>query len=283
MNNSIPTIHELIELAIREDIGSGDHTSLATIANGTKGKMKLLLKQNGILAGVEVARMVFFQIDPSLVFRLYIRDGESVMPGDVAFDVSGDVQSLLAAERLVLNYMQRMSGIATETNRLVKMVQDLPVKLLDTRKTTPNMRHLEKLAVRFGGGYNHRFGLFDMIMIKNNHVDFAGGIAKALQLSREYIEKNNLRLGIEVEVRNFDELETALKIGGFQRVMFDNFSMDDMRKAVKMVASRFETEASGGITEETLRGYAETGVDFISIGALTHQIKSLDMSLRAVI
>lgn len=283
MSNSIPTIYELIELAIREDIGSGDHSSLATITAETKGKMNLLVKQHGILAGVGVARMVFSQIDPSLVFKEYIHDGELVMPGDVAFDVSGDVRSLLASERLVLNFMQRMSGIATETNRLVKLVQDLPVKLLDTRKTTPNMRHLEKLAVRFGGGYNHRFGLFDMIMIKNNHVDFAGGIAKAIQMSRDYVEKNNLRIGIEVEVRNFEELETALEVGGFQRVMFDNFSPDDMRKAVKLVASRFETEASGGITEETLRDYAETGVDFISIGALTHQIKSLDMSLRAVI
>jgi nicotinate-nucleotide pyrophosphorylase (carboxylating) len=283
MNNRINTAEDLISLAISEDIGDGDHTTLAVIKEGTRGKAVLLCKEEGVLAGMRVAPLVFRKIDNTLNFKSLLPDGTLVLPGDQAFEVSGEIRSILTAERLVLNYLQRMSGIATHTHRLCSLVNDLPVKLLDTRKTTPNMRVFEKMAVRIGGGYNHRFGLFDMVLIKNNHVDFAGGVEQALKLTEHYLHSTGRKLQVELEVRNLDELEAALRTGGFQRVMFDNFSVEEMRKAVEMVNRRYETEASGGINELTLRDYALTGVDFISVGALTHQVKSLDMSLRAMI
>jgi nicotinate-nucleotide pyrophosphorylase (carboxylating) len=283
MNHRLATADDLITLAISEDIGDGDHTTLAVIEEGTPGKAVLLCKEEGVLAGMRVAQLVFRQIDKTLDFKSLLPDGTIVYPGDQAFEVSGAIRSILTAERLVLNYLQRMSGIATHTHHLCSLVSDLPVKLLDTRKTTPNMRVFEKMAVRIGGGYNHRFGLFDMILIKNNHVDFAGGIEQALRQTQHYLKSTGRKLQVELEVRNLAELEAALRTGGFQRVMFDNFSVEEMRTAVEMVNRRYETEASGGINEHTLRDYALTGVDYISVGALTHQVKSLDMSLRAMI
>jgi len=283
MNVKISTAGELISLAINEDVGEGDHTTLASIPEGTKGKAVLLCKEQGVLAGMRVAPMVFNLIDENIEFKPLLADGTHILPGDQAFEVSGPFRSILTAERLVLNYLQRMSGIATRTYALWSLVSDLPVKLLDTRKTTPNMRVFEKMAVRIGGGYNHRFGLFDMILIKNNHVDVAGGVTKVLKQTQQYLERTGRKLQVEIEVRNMDELQEALNCGGFQRVMFDNFSVTEMRKAVDIVNHRFETEASGGITEQTLRDYALTGVDFISVGALTHHVRSLDMSLRALI
>jgi nicotinate-nucleotide pyrophosphorylase (carboxylating) len=283
MNVKISTARELISLAINEDVGEGDHTTLASIPEGTKGKAVLLCKEQGVLAGMRVAPMVFNLIDENIEFKPLLADGTHILPGDQAFEVSGPFRSILTAERLVLNYLQRMSGIATRTYALWSLVSDLPVKLLDTRKTTPNMRVFEKMAVRIGGGYNHRFGLFDMILIKNNHVDVAGGVTNVLKQTQQYLERTGRKLQVEIEVRNMDELQEALNCGGFQRVMFDNFSVTEMRKAVDIVNHRFETEASGGITEQTLRDYALTGVDFISVGALTHHVRSLDMSLRALI
>ncbi|PKP52781.1 MAG: nicotinate-nucleotide diphosphorylase (carboxylating) [Bacteroidetes bacterium HGW-Bacteroidetes-1] len=277
-----PQVELLIRQAIIEDLGDGDHTSLATIPAAARGKAKLLIKEEGILAGVQVARMVFNQIDKELIFKSFLEDGQLVYNGDIAFEVEGKSQSILTAERLVLNFMQRMSGIATHTHKLVQLLDGLPARLLDTRKTTPNMRIFEKLAVRIGGGYNHRFGLFDMILIKNNHIDFAGGIEQALKRTIIYLEQNNKKLKIEIEVRNFDELKQVIAFGKVDRIMLDNFSTKDMNKAVEMIAGRFEAEASGGITESNLRQYAETGVDYISVGALTHHVKSLDMSLRAI-
>jgi nicotinate-nucleotide pyrophosphorylase (carboxylating) len=279
---NFPQAENLIRQAIIEDIGDGDHTSLATIPKEAKGKARLLIKEEGVLAGVQVAKMVFKLVDPEIIFIPYLEDGTKVFAGDIAFEVEGSSRSILTSERLVLNFMQRMSGIATQTNRLCRMIEDLPARLLDTRKTTPNMRLFEKLAVRIGGGYNHRFGLFDMILIKNNHVDFAGGIEAALKSTDIYLARVGKKLRIEIEVRNFKELEEALNVGGFHRIMLDNFSPEALRKAIEIIDGRYETEASGGITEESLREYAETGVEFISVGALTHQIKSLDMSLRAV-
>ncbi len=277
-----PQAENLIKQAILEDIGDGDHTSLATIPKEAKGKARLLIKEEGVLAGVQVAKMVFKLVDPEIIFRPFLEDGTKVLVGDIAFEVEGSSRSILTSERLVLNFMQRMSGIATQTNRLCRMIEDLPARLLDTRKTTPNMRLFEKLAVRIGGGYNHRFGLFDMILIKNNHVDFAGSIEAALRSTQNYLDKLGKKLRIEIEVRNFKELEEALNAGGFHRIMLDNFSPKELRKAIEIIDGKYETEASGGITEESLREYAETGVEFISVGALTHQIKSLDMSLRAI-
>lgn len=279
---NFPQAENLIRQAISEDIGDGDHTSLATIPKEAKGKARLLIKEEGVLAGVQVAKMVFKLIDPEIIFIPYLEDGTKIFAGDIAFEVEGSSRSILTSERLVLNFMQRMSGIATQTNHLCRMIEDLPARLLDTRKTTPNMRLFEKLAVRIGGGYNHRFGLFDMILIKNNHVDFAGGIEAALKSTDIYLARVGKKLRIEIEVRNFKELEEALNVGGFHRIMLDNFSPEELRKAIEIIDGRYETEASGGITEESLREYAETGVEFISVGALTHQIKSLDMSLRAV-
>ncbi|MBK9292668.1 MAG: carboxylating nicotinate-nucleotide diphosphorylase [Bacteroidetes bacterium] len=275
-------IDHLISLAIAEDFGDGDHTSLATIPPDAMGKAFLLVKEPGVLAGVEVARKVFQKVDQNIVFEPYMHDGQEVQPGDRAFVVSGSARSILSAERLVLNYMQRMSGIATRTREYVRLIAGTRARLLDTRKTTPNNRIFEKMAVAIGGGLNHRFGLFDMMMIKNNHVDFAGGIAKAILAARTYLEVNGKNLDIEVEVRNFDELQSALQCGGFRRIMLDNFSPADLRRALQMIGGRYETEASGGITAGNIAEYAFTGVDYISVGALTHHIRSLDMSLRAI-
>jgi nicotinate-nucleotide pyrophosphorylase (carboxylating) len=276
-------VDKLIELAVHEDLGSGDHTSLATIPQNAFGKARLLIKEDGIIAGIGVAEKVFKKIDSDIVFTPILKDGDRVSKGEFAFTVEGKSISLLSAERLALNFLQRMSGIATKTDQLVRLLNGLPTKLLDTRKTTPNMRIFEKEAVRIGGGNNHRFGLYDMILIKNNHVDFAGGIQNALDACFKYQKMNNLNLDIEIEVRDFDELNEALTVGGFKRIMLDNFTVEAMKHAVQIIDHQFETEASGGITETTLRSYAETGVDYISVGALTHHIKSLDMSLRAMI
>ena len=274
-------IDELIREAIREDLGDGDHSSLATIPAGAEGRAELHIKGDGILAGMDIARKVFLEIDPETRFTAFIQDGDQVRKGDIAFEVSGEVRSLLSAERLSLNFMQRMSGIATFTRRIVDAVEGTGAKVLDTRKTTPLMRELEKMAVRAGGGHNHRMGLYDMIMIKDNHVDFAGGIEKAIRMTREYLASTGRNLKIEIEVRNFEELKTVMENGGVDRVMLDNFTPPDLARAVKIIGKRFETEASGGISLDNIRTYAETGVDFISVGALTHQIKSLDMSLKA--
>lgn len=275
-------IQRLILQAIKEDLGEGDHTSLATIPAEAKGCMHLLVKEKGVIAGIDIARQVFQLVDKQTRFKPLMQDGDSIQPGDIVFEVEGSVISLLSAERLALNYLQRMSGIATQTARLVAMVSEFPVRLLDTRKTTPNMRPFEKMAVKIGGGENHRFGLYDMILIKNNHADFAGGIQQAIEAAQEYLDKLGKRIPVEVEVRDFQELEEALRSGKIQRIMLDNFSPADLKRALKIIDKRFETEASGGITEQTLVGYAATGVDFISVGALTHHIKSLDLSLRAI-
>ncbi len=271
----------LIDLAFAEDIGDGDHTTLCCIPADAMGKSRLLIKEEGVLAGVEIAKEVFRRFDPEMQVEVFLEDGAHVKPGDVAMVVTGRVQSLLQTERLMLNIMQRMSGIATMTNRYVKRLEGTKTRILDTRKTTPGMRMLEKAAVKIGGGVNHRIGLFDMILLKDNHVDFAGGIANAINRCHEYLKEKGKDLKIEIEVRNFDELRTVLDMGGVDRVMFDNFSVEDTRKAVEMIGGRFETESSGGITFDTLRDYAECGVDFISVGALTHSVKGLDMSFKA--
>lgn len=285
------TIKEIIRKALEEDLGNGDHTSLATIPAEAMGKSKLLIKEEGVLAGVEIAKEVYKQLDPSLIFEIVLLDGSLVEPGDIAFYVSGISRSILSGERLVLNFMQRMSGIATATSQLVKLIEGTGAKILDTRKTTPLLRVLEKSAVRIGGGENHRMGLYDMIMIKDNHVDFAGGITNAILAVNSYLNNmkpvefkiKNSKLKIEVEVRNFPELEEVLNVGMVDRVMLDNFTVSDLAKAVKMINRKFETEASGGINVSNIRSYAETGVDYISVGTLTHHIKSLDMSLKAIL
>ncbi len=271
----------LIDLAFAEDIGDGDHTTLCCIPADAMGKSRLLIKEDGILAGIEVAKKVFARFDKDLQVEVYINDGAFVHAGDVAMLVSGRIQSLLQTERLMLNIMQRMSGIATMTNKYVKLLEGTNAKVLDTRKTTPGMRMLEKQAVKIGGGVNHRIGLFDMILLKDNHVDFAGGIANAIDRCHKYQKENNLDLKIEIEVRNFDELQQVLETGGVNRIMLDNFSVEDTRKAVEIINHRFEVESSGGITIDTIRSYAECGVDFISVGALTHSVKCLDMSFKA--
>lgn len=271
----------LIDLAFAEDIGDGDHTTLCCIPETAMGKSHLLIKEDGILAGVEVAKRVFARFDPEMKVEVLIGDGAHVRKGDIAMVVSGKVRSLLQTERLMLNIMQRMSGIATMTNKYVERLKGSNTHVLDTRKTTPGMRMLEKQAVKIGGGMNHRIGLFDMILLKDNHVDFAGGIANAINRCHEYLREKGLDLKIEIEVRNFDELRQAMECGGINRIMLDNFSVADTRKAVEMVAGRFETESSGGITFDTIRDYAECGVDFISVGALTHSVKGLDMSFKA--
>jgi nicotinate-nucleotide pyrophosphorylase (carboxylating) len=276
------TIDEIIDKALAEDIGDGDHTSLSTIPASATGKAKLLVKQEGVLSGVKIARKVFNRVDQRIVMHDLLRDGDTISPGDIAFTVEGPSASILMAERLVLNFMQRMSGIATSTSQYVKKLDGLKSRVLDTRKTTPLLREPEKQAVVDGGGLNHRFGLFDMILIKDNHVDFAGGIAKAIHAANHYLTETGRRLRIEIEVRNFDELQQVMETGGVQRVMLDNFSPSDLRKAIGIIGGKFETEASGGITLDTIRSYAETGVDFISVGALTHHIKSLDLSLKAI-
>ena len=274
-------IDELISLAFAEDIGGGDVTTLCCIPAEAMGKGELIIKEDGVLAGVEVALSIFRKFDPGLVATIFKADGARVKKGDIAFTVAGKVRSLLQTERLVLNVMQRMSGIATTTRRYAKALEGTRTRVLDTRKTTPGMRMLEKEAVRIGGGVNHRIGLFDMILLKDNHVDFAGGIAKAIAKARAYREETGRDLKIEIEVRNFNELEEALAAGGIDRIMLDNFTLEDTREAVRRINGRYETESSGGITFDTLRAYAGTGVDYISVGALTHSVKSLDMSLKA--
>ena len=271
----------LIDLAFAEDIGDGDHTTLCCIPEDAMGRSHLLIKEDGVLAGVEVAKEVFRRFDPELKVEVLMEDGTRVKKGDIAMVVSGRVRSLLQTERLMLNIMQRMSGIATTTSRYVERLKGTKTRVLDTRKTTPGLRMLEKAAVKIGGGCNHRIGLFDMILLKDNHVDFAGGISNAINRCHEYLEKNNLKLKIEIEVRNFDELQQALDCGGIDRIMLDNFTPADTKKAVDIIAGRYETESSGGITFDTLRDYAECGVDFISVGALTHSVKGLDMSFKA--
>jgi nicotinate-nucleotide pyrophosphorylase (carboxylating) len=276
------TIDEIIIKALREDIGEGDHTSLSTIPAHALGKARLLIKEDGVLAGVDIARKVFYHTDDRILMNQFIEDGTRVKKGDVAFEVSGDSISLLTAERTALNFMQRMSGIATQTRMMVDAIEGLPTKILDTRKTTPLLREIEKMAVRMGGGFNHRFGLYDMILIKDNHVDFAGGIAQAITACHEYLHHKALKLNIEIETRNLDEVKQVLDHGGVQRIMLDNFSFEMLREAVHLIDKRYETEASGGINLQTIRQYAECGVDFISVGSLTHHINSLDMSLKAV-
>ena len=271
----------LIDLAFAEDIGDGDHTTLCCIPETAMGKSHLLIKEEGILAGVEVAKKVFNRFDPTMQVEVLIGDGAHVKVGDVAMVVTGKTRSLLQTERLMLNIMQRMSGIATMTNRYVERLKGTNTRILDTRKTTPGLRMLEKQAVKIGGGVNHRIGLFDMILLKDNHVDFAGGITNAIDRCHAYLQEKGLDLKIEIEVRNFDELNQVLTHGGVNRIMLDNFSVSDTKKAVDIIAGRYETEPSGGITYETIRDYAEQGVDFISVGALTHSVKGLDMSFKA--
>lgn len=275
-------IDELLDLAFAEDIGDGDHTTLCCIPADEMGKQHLLVKEEGILAGVEIAKKVFHKFDPELKMTVFINDGVHVKPGDVAFVVEGRVRSLLQTERLMLNIMQRMSGIATMTAKYMDRLKGLKTKVLDTRKTTPGMRMLEKEAVKIGGGMNHRIGLFDMILLKDNHVDFVGGIANAINKANEYIKANHKDgMKIEIEVRNFDELDEALATGHVDRIMLDNFTPENTKKAVDIVAGRCELESSGGITFDTLREYGECGVDYISVGALTHSVKGLDMSFKA--
>jgi len=272
---------KLIELAFAEDIGDGDHTTLCCIPKEAEGKSRLLIKEDGVLAGVEIAKKVFARFDPTLRVEVLINDGVRVKKGDVAMIVNGKVRSLLQTERLMLNIMQRMSGIATMTSQYVERLKGTKTHVLDTRKTTPGMRMLEKQAVKIGGGVNHRIGLFDMILLKDNHVDFAGGIKKAIDRCHSYLREKSLELNIEIEVRDFNELQQVLDCGGVDRIMLDNFSIEDTRKAVEIIGGRYETESSGGITLSTIRAYAECGVDYVSVGALTHSVKGLDMSFKA--
>lgn len=275
----ISNLDELILMALREDVGDGDHSTLACIPPTAQGKAKMVAKQDGILCGIEVAQRVFQLVNSDLKITLTKHDGDAIVKGDLLMLVEGSSASILTAERTALNYIQRLSGIATETHRMVAMLKGLHTRLLDTRKTTPNMRLLEKYAVKCGGGTNHRIGLYDMVMLKDNHIDFAGGIEAAIDRTHDYLKSNNKNLRIEIEVRNLDELERVMQHGGVDRIMLDNFDTETLRKAVQRIDGQYETEASGGITETTLRSYAETGVDFISVGALTHHIKSLDISL----
>ena len=275
-------LDEMIKLWFAEDIGDGDHTTLSSIPADAMGKQQLIIKEDGILAGVEVAKRIFNIFDPNLKMTQFLKDGDAVKKGDIAFVVEGSVRSLLQTERLMLNIMQRMSGIATRTAGYVELLKGTNTRVLDTRKTTPGLRILEKEAVKIGGGCNHRFGLFDMILLKDNHVDFAGGIKNAINRTHDYLNSIGKKLKIEIEVRSFDEIRQVLETGGVDRIMLDNFSVEDTRKAVEMIGGRFETESSGGITYDTIRSYAECGVDFVSVGALTHSVKSLDMSFKAV-
>ncbi len=280
MTNHI--LNALIKNAITEDIGDGDHSSLSCIPSTATGKAKLLIKQNGVLAGIEIAKKVFNTIDPNLKIEQFLFDGDIIQPGEIAFTVEGKTHSILQAERLALNIMQRMSGIATTTKIYVDKISGTKAKVLDTRKTTPGMRYLEKLAVKIGGGENHRMGLYDMIMLKDNHIDFAGGIKSAILKTNEYLVKNKKNIKIEIEARNLIEVREILEIGKIHRIMLDNFNYEETREAVKLINGKYETESSGGITLDTIKKYAECGVDYISVGALTHQIKSLDMSLKAI-
>ncbi len=277
-----PGTDELIDRALREDIGDGDHTTLSTIPADARGAARLLVKDQGVLAGVELAQAIGHRFDPDLHFRVFLEDGAQVVPGDVAFTVMGSSRSILIVERLMLNFMQRMSGIATLTSRFVKAVEGTGCRVLDTRKTTPGLRAIEKWAVRIGGGHNHRHGLYDMVMIKDNHADMAGGIPRAIASARAYLTAHQLDLPIEVETRSLAEVEQVLATGGIQRIMLDNFTPELMAEAVQRIAGRYETEASGGINLDTVRSYAETGVDFVSVGALTHSVPSLDLSLKAM-
>ena len=275
-------IKEFVALAKKEDVKDGDHSALACIPKNGFGIAQLLVKEEGIIAGIDVAKHIFLEFDSEFEFESFFKDGAKVQPGDVVFKISGASRSLLSAERLVLNVMQRMSAIATLTNKFVQEISGLNTKILDTRKTTPLLRFLEKKAVLIGGGDNHRMGLYDMIMIKDNHIDFAGNIEKAIRQTKNYLKENNLDLKIEIETRNLAEVNQVISVGGVDRIMLDNFSFEDLRKAVKLINGKFETEASGGINLETVRKYAECGVDFISIGAITHSVKNMDLSLKAV-
>ena len=279
MNNDF---EQLISLWFAEDIGDGDHTTLSCIPASAMGKSQLIIKENGVLAGVEVAREIFRAFDSELQMTVYINDGTEVKVGDVAFVVEGKVQSLLQTERLMLNIMQRMSGVATRTREYVKVLKGTKTQVLDTRKTTPGLRLLEKEAVKIGGGINHRIGLYDMILLKDNHVDFAGGIDNAISRAKAYLKEKGKNLKIEIEVRNFNELAQVMSVGGVNRIMLDNFTPENTQKAVEIIAGKYETESSGGITFETLKEYANCGVDYISVGALTHSVKSLDMSFKAI-
>lgn len=274
--------NKLIDLAFAEDIGDGDHTTLCCIPESALGAQKLLVKEEGIIAGIEIAKKIFHRFDPELEIEQFLTDGTRVKVGDVAFIARGKVRSLLQTERLMLNVMQRMSGIATVTSKYMKILVGTKCKVLDTRKTTPGMRMFEKAAVKIGGGENHRIGLFDMILLKDNHIDFAGGIGNALDRAQAYLKEKKKQLKIEIEVRNFKELEECLKHGGVDRIMLDNFSVEDTRKAVEIINGRTEIESSGGITIDTIRSYADCGVDFVSVGALTHSVKGLDLSFKAV-
>jgi len=273
---------QLISLWFAEDIGDGDHTTLSCIPATATGKSRLIIKENGVLAGVAVAREIFQFFDPDLKMNVFIHDGADVKVGDIAFEVEGKIQSLLQTERLMLNIMQRMSGVATRTREYVKALEGTKTRVLDTRKTTPGLRLLEKEAVKIGGGVNHRIGLYDMILLKDNHVDFAGGIEKAIHRTKAYLKEKNKTLKIEIEVRSFDEIAQVMAVGGVDRIMLDNFTPENTRKAVEIIGGKYETESSGGITFDTLKDYADCGVDFISVGALTHSVKSLDMSFIAV-
>jgi len=274
-------IDEIIKNALSEDIGDGDHSSLSCVPEDAVGSAKLIVKDDGVIAGVELAERIFHSYDPSLEITTYINDGEKVRVGDIAFEIKGKSRSILGTERLVLNFMQRMSGIATKTSRIVDLIEGTEAKLLDTRKTTPGIRYMEKWAVRIGGAYNHRFALYDMIMLKDNHIDYAGGVTSAINRANDYLNSTGKELKIEIEVRNKKELDEVLSIGKVDRIMLDNFTPKEISDVLSIIPDSIETEASGGITEETIRSYAETGVDFISVGALTHSFESLDMSLKA--
>jgi nicotinate-nucleotide pyrophosphorylase (carboxylating) len=274
-------LKDFIINSFHEDIGDGDHSSLACIPGDEEGKARLIVKEKGILAGCQVAAEVFNIADNSLIFNKFLDDGSVIQPGDIAFHVTGKILSILRSERIVLNIMQRMSGIATSTNLYAEKLKGLSSKIMDTRKTTPGMRFLEKEAVRIGGGINHRMGLYDMIMLKDNHIDYAGGIENAISRTRDYLKRTGRNLKVEIEARSIEDVKKIIKIGGVDRIMLDNFSVPDTREAVRIINGKFETESSGGITLETIRSYAECGVDYISSGALTHHIKSLDMSLKA--
>jgi nicotinate-nucleotide pyrophosphorylase (carboxylating) len=274
-------INEIIDRALQEDIGEGDHSTLSCVPENATGKAELIIKEDGILAGVELALMIFHRFDPALEIQVFLKDGQQVKKGEIAFVVKGSSRSILSTERLVLNFMQRMSGIATQTNKIVQLISGTNTKLLDTRKTTPGIRYMEKWAVRIGGGHNHRFALYDMIMLKDNHIDYAGGIGPAIDRANDYLFKNELDLKIEIEVRDKSELLQVLEKGNVDRIMLDNFTTDEIREVLPLIPEKYETEASGGITLETIRSYAETGIQFISVGALTHSVKSLDMSLKA--
>ncbi|MEJ6734057.1 MAG: carboxylating nicotinate-nucleotide diphosphorylase [Flavobacteriales bacterium] len=275
-------LNKLITNALQEDIREGDHTSLACIPKSAIGKAKLLVKENGVIAGVEVAKFIFLKVDPSIKVTVFIKDGDSIKVGDIILEVEGPSISILTAERLVLNCMQRMSAIATKTRKIKTLIKGTKAQVLDTRKTTPNFRHLEKLAVKIGGGTNHRFGLYDMMMIKDNHIDFAGGISAAIQKANLYQEEKEINIPIEIEARSIEEVVEILSQGNIHRIMLDNFSIEDTIKAVELIGNKYQTESSGGITEETIAEYAKCGVDFISVGALTHSIQSLDLSLKAI-